>query len=204
MWNVVSLPIHVDAYSGHKANERPRQSMLDEEVYEIAAVLDRWYEPSAMYFKVRSTEGKTYVLRYDEHEDQWTLQSGFDGDAVLTRPSIELISVEPRVIREAESKIAGCERCRAEQAEIPFDWVLADVLDKRGPFEFLLTETARCPNCRAALSEKTLVQLEGWDRRRNSCLDTFWRSGIQFNGMPLIRPCSSEFSVRKGRVCQSR
>jgi hypothetical protein len=45
-------------------------------------VLDQWYEPSATYFKVQSTEGKTYLLRYDEHSDEWTLQSGFDGDSM--------------------------------------------------------------------------------------------------------------------------
>jgi hypothetical protein len=32
----MSLPIHVVAYAGYKANERPRQFVLDEEVYEIA------------------------------------------------------------------------------------------------------------------------------------------------------------------------
>ena len=35
---------------------------LDEEIYEIAAVLDQWYEPTATYFKVQSTKGKTYLL----------------------------------------------------------------------------------------------------------------------------------------------
>src|SRR5262252_2113939 len=69
----MSLPIHVDAYSGYKANGRPRQFTLDEEIYEIGAVLDQWYEPSATYFKVRSMEGKTYLLRYDEEADEWTL-----------------------------------------------------------------------------------------------------------------------------------
>ena len=54
----MSLPIHVDAYSGYKANERPNQFTLDEVVYEIAAVLDQWYEPSVVYFKVQSNEGQ--------------------------------------------------------------------------------------------------------------------------------------------------
>jgi hypothetical protein len=81
----MSLPIRVEAYSGYKANERPQQFMLDDEIYEIAAVLDQWYEPSAIYFKVQSIEGKTYLLRYDENEDEWTLQSGFDGDELLMR-----------------------------------------------------------------------------------------------------------------------
>ena len=60
-----------------KANERPRYFTVDEDLYEIAAVLDQWYEASAVYFKVQSTEGKTYLLRYDEDTDEWTLQSGF-------------------------------------------------------------------------------------------------------------------------------
>ena len=80
---MVSVPIYVEAYSGYKANERPSQFELDEQVYEIDAVLDQWYEPSATYFKVQSTEGKTYLLRYDEGTDEWTLQSGFDGDELL-------------------------------------------------------------------------------------------------------------------------
>ena len=42
--------------------------------------MDQWHEPAAMYFKVRSIKGKTYLLRYDEQFDEWTLQSGFDGD----------------------------------------------------------------------------------------------------------------------------
>src|SRR5262245_2976041 len=29
---------------------------------------------------------------YDEQADEWTLQSGFDGDELLARPSIELIT----------------------------------------------------------------------------------------------------------------
>jgi hypothetical protein len=101
----MSLPVYVDAYSGYKANERPRQFVLDEEIYEIAAVLDHWYEPSATYFKVQTTEGKTYLLRYDEQTDEWTLQSGFDGDELLARPSIELVTVDANVVRRAEKLI---------------------------------------------------------------------------------------------------
>jgi hypothetical protein len=37
---VMSLPVHVDAHSGFKADERPREFVLDEEIYEIAVVLD--------------------------------------------------------------------------------------------------------------------------------------------------------------------
>jgi hypothetical protein len=144
----MSLRIYVDAYSGYKANERPRQFTLDEEIYEIDAVLDRWYEPSATYFKAQSTEGKTYLLRYDEEADEWTLQSGFDGDELLARPSIELVTVDPAMVEKAEQQIELCEHCHAAGAEIPFDWLLAEVTGKRGPYEFMLSEAARCPNCK--------------------------------------------------------
>ena len=74
----MSLPIYVDEYSGHRANQRPRSFTIDEQLYEIAAVLDQWYEPSGTYFKVQTSERKVYLLRYDGERDEWTLQSGFD------------------------------------------------------------------------------------------------------------------------------
>ena len=121
----MGLPIYVDAYSGYKANERPRKFVLDEEIYEIATVLDQWYEPSATYFKVQSTEGKIYLLRYDEETDEWTLQGGFDGDELLVRPSIQLVTVDPATAKKAEQQIESCEHCHPDDAEIPFDWILA-------------------------------------------------------------------------------
>jgi hypothetical protein len=47
-----------------------------------------------------------------------------------------------------------------DDAEIPFDWVLAQVTGKRGRYDFILSETVRCPNCRYAITEKTLVELK--------------------------------------------
>ena len=94
-------------------------------------------------------------------DDQWTLQSGFDGEELLARPGIEFVSVEPATIRTAESKIAGCERCRNDESDIPFNFVIADVLEKHGAFDFILSEAGRCPNCRGELSEKTLVEPQG-------------------------------------------
>jgi hypothetical protein len=109
-------PIYVDAYSGYKANERPSQFTLDEVVHEIAAVLDQWYEPTATYFKVQTVEGKTYLLRYDEETDEWTLQSGFDGDELLARPSIELLTVDSVIAKRAEQQMESCEHCHLADA----------------------------------------------------------------------------------------
>ena len=69
----------------------------------------------------RTPEGKRYILRSDRETGQWTLQSGFDGAELLARPGIEFVTVEPAAIRRAESKIAGCERCRGDEADHPVD-----------------------------------------------------------------------------------
>src|SRR5690349_20866195 len=120
----MSIPVHVDEYSGHVGNQRPRSFTLDEQVYDIAAVIDQWYEALAAYFKVQTNEGKVYLLLYDGAADEWTLQSGFDGDDLLARPTIEMITVDADVIRRAEKLIESCEHCHAHDAEIPFDWIL--------------------------------------------------------------------------------
>jgi hypothetical protein len=153
----MSLLIYVDAYSGYRANERPQQFVLDEEIYELAAVLDQWYEPSATYFKVQSSEGKTYLLRYDQREDEWTLQSGFDGDELLARPSIQMVTLDSATTKKAEQQIESCEHCHPDDADIPFDWILRDVTGRHGSCEFMLTEPARCPICKHSVTEMTLV-----------------------------------------------
>ncbi len=154
----MSLPIYVDAHSGYKANERPLRFSLDEETYDIASIEDRWHEPDAEYFKVRTTNSKTYLLRYEQQGDVWTLQSGYDGDELLARPGIEVVTVDAARIRDAESKIECCEHCHPDDAEIPFDWILEKVSGRSGMVDFMMLETAKCPNCKQTLTEKTLIE----------------------------------------------
>jgi len=75
----MSLEIYVDAHSGYKANERPRQFTLDEDTFEIESVEEQWRSPDAAFFRVPTVDGKHCLLRYDESQDQRTLQSDFDG-----------------------------------------------------------------------------------------------------------------------------
>ena len=113
----------------------------------------------APFSKVRTADGKRYILRYDERADEWSLQSGFDGDELLARPGIELITVDAETIRQAEARVNSCEHCHPDDAEIPFDWILAEITGKHGRYDFILTESARCPNCNKVITEKTLVEL---------------------------------------------
>lgn len=46
----MSLPIHVDSYSGHRANERPTGFDLDGNYYRIYAQEADWYTPGGHFF----------------------------------------------------------------------------------------------------------------------------------------------------------
>jgi hypothetical protein len=63
-------------------------------------------------------------------------------------------------LRQAEQQIESCEHCHDEDAEIPFDWLLAEATGRRSAVESVLTEPARCPNCKHEITEKTLVEPE--------------------------------------------
>jgi hypothetical protein len=67
--------IHVECYSGHKADERPLRVLLNGEMIEVTAVEDRWYSPGATYFRVLLSTGDRYVLRRQEAQDTWSLEA---------------------------------------------------------------------------------------------------------------------------------
>jgi protein-tyrosine phosphatase len=69
--------VHVSCYEGYKANELPRSFLWEGRRHVISDVLDRWYHGAvetggmADYFKVRTEEGRLYLLRYDREQDFW-------------------------------------------------------------------------------------------------------------------------------------
>ena len=80
---------------------------------------------------------------------------------MLTDPEFfecELLTVL-RASRSA-SEVSGCEAC-SESAQIPFDWILGDVLNRHDMFEFIMDAPLKCPLCHAPVSEKTLVNRGG-------------------------------------------
>lgn len=67
--------LHVECYAGYRPDERPLRFTLRGRVFEVTEVDDRWYEPAAIYFRVRAHDGNFYVLRHDEIADRWTLDA---------------------------------------------------------------------------------------------------------------------------------
>jgi hypothetical protein len=69
------MNVRVESYSGYRAGERPLRFQLGERWLEVEEVLDRWYDPDAVYFRVRASDGALYILRQHEPTDTWTLEA---------------------------------------------------------------------------------------------------------------------------------
>ena len=57
------MKLNVECYSGRKADERPVRFWLEGRQYLIKAVLDQWYDPESIFYKVRADDGNLYILR---------------------------------------------------------------------------------------------------------------------------------------------
>jgi hypothetical protein len=58
------MVVRVECYPGRKADERPVRFRLDVHSYMVQEVLDRWYEPEHVFFKIRADDGNLYILRH--------------------------------------------------------------------------------------------------------------------------------------------
>ena len=57
------MKLEVDCYSGRMADERSVRFRLDGHEYMVEEVLDQWYGPSDVFYKVRADDGNLYILR---------------------------------------------------------------------------------------------------------------------------------------------
>jgi len=65
--------LHLECYSGYKADERPLRLNLKHGAREVVAIEDRWFSPGATYFRVLVDDGDRYLLRHEEAQDTWSL-----------------------------------------------------------------------------------------------------------------------------------
>jgi len=68
------MKLRVACYAGTKADERPVRFQLGERDHMVEEVLDQWYGPDDVFFKVRTDDGNLYILRRNT-SDEWTLES---------------------------------------------------------------------------------------------------------------------------------
>lgn len=71
------MKLIVESYSGRKADERPLRFWLDGKLNCVEVLLDQWYEPEHIFYKVRADDGNLYILRQHTStpEGTWDLVS---------------------------------------------------------------------------------------------------------------------------------
>jgi len=69
--------VEVVCYSGYKGDERPVRFRLGGQDYFVEELLDQWYGPQNIFFKVRASDGNVYILqrRSSVPEGEWSLES---------------------------------------------------------------------------------------------------------------------------------
>ncbi len=83
------MKLRVECYSGRKADERPIRFHLNDNDYFVEELLDQWYGPEDVYFKVRADDGNLYILRRQTstQEGAWSLESFRRSDCKISRAS---------------------------------------------------------------------------------------------------------------------
>ena len=83
--------ITVVTYNGYKSPERPLSFTCEGKLFNITEIIDRWYEgdrlpgkPYLDYFKVKTDDGNTYILRYNGLFDSWALVEHKSSDCSKT------------------------------------------------------------------------------------------------------------------------
>lgn len=68
-----SMIIHVECYSGYKANERPVSFTIDGKKLMVEEIIDRWYGEDYTYFKLRADDRNVYILKHQAGRDEWEM-----------------------------------------------------------------------------------------------------------------------------------
>ena len=71
------MTVDVDCYAGYKGDERPVRFRMGGHEYVVDEVLDQWYGPHEIFFKVRASDGNLYILRRASTtpEGVWSLEA---------------------------------------------------------------------------------------------------------------------------------
>ncbi len=66
----------VQCYAGYKGEQRPQRFLLGERWLEVEEILKEWREPTAVFFRVRVSDGRIYVLRrgVDATPNTWSIE----------------------------------------------------------------------------------------------------------------------------------
>jgi hypothetical protein len=77
------MTLIMQCHSGRKADERPLRFWPGGRRYQVEAVLDQWYDPEHIFYKVRGNDGNLCILRQQMSipDGQWELVSFRDAES---------------------------------------------------------------------------------------------------------------------------
>jgi hypothetical protein len=59
------LTVGVECYAGHRGEQAPRTLILGDRRITVAEVVDAWLAPDSRHFRLKCTEGDTYLMTSD-------------------------------------------------------------------------------------------------------------------------------------------
>lgn len=68
-----AFKIRVECYAGHRGEKEPRAFTLGARRFAVLEILDRWLDPQHRYFKVKTDDGRRFILRHDSRSGEWEL-----------------------------------------------------------------------------------------------------------------------------------
>ncbi len=72
-WYNAPAMLRVECTDGDERDLTPERFVLAGRDLEVEEVIDRWFGPTHTYFRVRASDGRTYILKHDRSEDGWEL-----------------------------------------------------------------------------------------------------------------------------------
>jgi len=69
-------PPTVQCYAGYKGEQEPQRFLLGGRWLEVEEILKEWREPTAVFFRVRTSDGRIYILRRDAEAipNNWSIE----------------------------------------------------------------------------------------------------------------------------------
>jgi len=65
-------PVLVTCYSGQIYAERPASLIWQGIEHKVKQIEKEWQEPGARLFKVRTEDGRLFILSYNDRGDKWS------------------------------------------------------------------------------------------------------------------------------------
>jgi len=66
----------VQCYAGYEGEQEPRRFLFAEHWLEVEEIVRKWREPASVFFRVRASDGRIYVLRrgVEATANNWSIE----------------------------------------------------------------------------------------------------------------------------------